>query len=96
MRVLRGFLVVMAFFIFGIGSLILSFVFLPIGCIFLKNNKKREFFCRIIHKLWKFFTGFLIFIRIINIKVENFKNVKGKIIVATHPSFIYSSANRIV
>lgn len=88
MRVLRGFLVVMAFFIFGIGSLILSFVFLPIGCIFLKNNKKREFFCRIIHKLWKFFTGFLIFIRIINIKVENFKNVKGKIIVATHPSLI--------
>lgn len=44
MRVLRGFLVIMAFFIFGIGSLILSFVFLPIGCIFLKNNRKREFF----------------------------------------------------
>lgn len=88
MRVLRGFLVVMAFVIFGIGSLILSFVFLPIGCIFLKNNKKREFFCRIIHKLWKFFTGFLIFLRLIKINVKNFEQVRGKIIVATHPSFI--------
>lgn len=88
MKVLRGFLVILSFIIFGIGSLILSFLFLPIAGIFLKNKQKREYFSKIIHKLWKIFTGFLIFIRIIKIKVENFKNVKGKIIVATHPSFI--------
>lgn len=88
MRYLRGFIVISAFIIFGLGSLILSFVFLPISCIFLKKNQKRKFFCKIIHKLWKFFTEFLIFVRIINLKVDNFENVKGKIIAATHPSLI--------
>lgn len=88
MRILRGFLVVFSFIIFGTGSLILSFLFLPFAGIFFKNEQKREYFSKIIHKLWKFFTEFLIFIKIINLKIENFKNVKGKIITATHPSLI--------
>lgn len=39
-RFIRGFLVVMVFTIFGIGSLLLSFLFLPIGGIFLQGEKK--------------------------------------------------------
>ena len=55
-RFIRGFLVVMVFTIFGIGSLLLSFLFLPIGGISLQGEKKREKFSHIIHKLWHIYT----------------------------------------
>lgn len=87
-RFIRGFLVVMVFTIFGIGSLLLSFLFLPIGGIFLQGEKKREKFSHIIHKLWHIYTQFFVVLNLIKIEKHEVKQVKGKIIVATHPTFI--------
>ncbi len=87
-RFFRGFLVVMLFVIFGLGSLILSFVFLPVGGIFLKGGKKREFFSHIIHKLWHIYTHLFIIFGLIKLDLRNIEQMKGKIIVSTHPSFI--------
>ena len=87
-RFIRGFLVVMVFTIFGIGSLLLSFLFLPIGGIFLQGEKKREKFSHIIHKLWHIYTQFFVVLNLIKIEKHGVKQVKGKIIVATHPTLI--------
>ena len=87
-KFIRGFFVIMVFTIFGIGSLILSFVFLPVGGIFLKGEKKREFFSHIIHKLWNLYTQFFVVLKLIKIEMNNIQQLKGKIIVSTHPTFI--------
>ncbi len=87
-RFIRGFFVVMLFTFFGIGSLILSFVFLPAGGIFLKGEKKREFFSHIIHKLWHGYTQLFVIFGLIKLDLRNIEQMRGKIIVSTHPSFI--------
>lgn len=88
MRYLRGFLVVLLFAIFGVCSLFLGFVFLPAGGMFIKNQNKREGFSRLIHKLWRFYTNLFVKLGLIKIKLNNFEQVRGKIIVSTHPTFI--------
>ncbi len=87
-RFVRGFSVVLLFSIFGVCSLILGFVFLPIGKIFIKHKNKRESFSRLIHKLWHFYTNLFVLLGLIKIKLNNFEQVSGKIIVSTHPTFI--------
>ena len=87
-KFIRGFLVVMLFAIFGLGSLILSFVFLPAGGIFFKGNKKREYFSHLIHKLWHGYTQLFVLFGLIRIKTNNIEQMRGKIIVSTHPTFI--------
>ena len=78
----------MLFAFFGAGSLILSFILIPVGGIFIKGRKKREYFSHFIHKLWAWYTGVLISVGLIKIEQNNVEQMKGKIIVATHPSFI--------
>lgn len=85
-KCLRSFLVVFAFIIFGISSLFLGFVFIPIGKIFIRN--KRKVFSHLIHKLWKGFVEFLIVLKVFKLDLHNVELVRSKIIVATHPSFI--------
>ena len=87
-RFIRGFLVILLFIIFGIGSLILSFILIPVGGIFIKGREKREYFSHFIHKLWAWYTDVLISVGLIKIEKNNVEQMKGKIIVATHPSFI--------
>ena len=87
-RFIRGFLVCMVFAIFGIGSLLLSFLFLPIGGIFWRGEQKREKFSHIIHKLWHVYTQFFVVLGLIKVEKIGVKSVRGKIIVATHPTFI--------
>ena len=87
-RFIRGFLVVMLFVIFGLGSLILSFILLPAGGIFFKGEKKREFFSHIIHKLWHGYTQLFVIFGLIKLDLRNIEQTQGKIIVSTHPSFI--------
>ena len=87
-RFIRGILVVMLFVIFGLGSLILSFVFLPAGGILFKGKKKREFFSHIIHKLWNIYTQLFVICGLIKLNLRNIEQLQGKIIVSTHPSFI--------
>ena len=87
-RFIRGLIVIMLFAFFGAGSLILSFILIPVGGIFIKGRKKREYFSHFIHKLWAWYTGVLISVGLIKIEKNNVEQMKGKIIVATHPSFI--------
>ena len=53
-----------------------------------EDKRKRERFSRLIHKLWHFYTNIFVKLRLIKIKLDNFEQVKGKIIVSTHPTFI--------
>lgn len=87
-KVLRGLLVVLLFSIFGICALILGFLFIPFCSIFIKKEKKREYFSHIIHKLWHFYTNLFVILGLIKIELKNFEKVRGKIIVSTHPTFI--------
>lgn len=85
-RFWRGFLVVLVFVIFGIASLGLGFVCIPIGKLFVKN--KRETFSHLIHKLWRGYVHFLLQLKIFKLDLHNITPLQGKIIVATHPTFI--------
>lgn len=87
-KFIRGILVVLLFAVFGICSLFLGTVILPIGRIFIKNENQRESFSRLIHKLWYFYTHLFVWLGLIKIDLKNFEQVRGKIIVATHPTFI--------
>lgn len=109
-RFLRGFGVVLLFFIFGVCSFFLGFVVLPLLQIFMKfektkdsasqndsensiknekeDKRKRERFSRLIHKLWHFYTNLFVILGLIKIDLNNFEQVRGKIIVSTHPTFI--------
>lgn len=87
-RFLRGLATVLIFVAFGIGSLILAFIYIPIVSIWIKKSQKRHHLVNIIHYLWNIYTGFFVNLKLIKIDVTNFYEPKGKIIVATHPSFI--------
>lgn len=101
-RFIRGFGVVLLFTIFGICSFFLGFVVLPLLQIFMKfeksenslssndskDKKKREKFSRLIHKLWHFYTNLFVKLGLIKINLNNVEQVRGKIIVSTHPTFI--------
>lgn len=87
-RFVRGFLVCMVFAIFGICSLLLSFLCLPIGGMFWRGEQKREKFSHMIHKFWHVYTQFFVILGLIKVEKVNVKSVRGKIIVATHPTFI--------
>lgn len=82
MRKYRSFLVILCFFVFGIGSIILNFLLFP----FIKENK--ELCSDIIYKSWKFFTNLIVFLGLIKIDIKRLEKIENKVIVCTHPSFI--------
>ena len=53
-----------------------------------EDKRKRERFSRLIHKLWHFYTNLFVKLGLIKIDLKNFEQVRGKIIVSTHPTFI--------
>ena len=53
-----------------------------------EDKRKRERFSRLIHKLWHFYTNLFVILGLIKIDLKNFEQVRGKIIVSTHPTFI--------
>ena len=53
-----------------------------------EDKRKRERFSRLIHKLWHFYTNLFVKLGLIKIDLRNFEQVRGKIIVSTHPTFI--------
>lgn len=91
MKLLRSLLVVFLFGFFGIGAIVINYLIFPIGGLFVKKEKKRQYYCDIIHSAWHFFTRVMektgtIKVELIN--SERIENIKSKIIVANHPSFI--------
>ena len=91
MRYLRSLLVVFCFGIFGLGSMVLNFFIFPLINLFCKNCDKTGIYHAIIRCLWRFFLLLLIKLRLIKLDIKDMQaleNIKGKIVVATHPSFI--------
>lgn len=87
----RSFIVLFLFAFFGVGALIISFLIFPYGSVFVKKERRKYFYSNVIHKTWKFFTAMMVKTGIIKVVIENaekIENVRGKIIVANHPSFI--------
>lgn len=82
MKQLRSVITIICFLIFGAGAVIVNFLIFPL----IKKNK--ELCSDIIHNLWKFFTGFLVFIRLIKLDIRKLDKIENKVIVSTHPSFI--------
>lgn len=92
MKAFRSFLMVISFSVFGIGCLLVGFLVIPIINFLIKNNSKRlNIYSCIVHNSWKIFVGFLKFIGVLKLNIENLekiKNIKNSIIVSTHPSYI--------
>jgi 1-acyl-sn-glycerol-3-phosphate acyltransferase len=89
MRIIRGFIVLIQMIIFALGALCIGLFIIPISAIFLKKVSHRRFCANVIHKSWKLFT--IVMQKFGSIKVEtqgDFKDIKGKVIVASHPSLI--------
>lgn len=90
-RFYRSVLTTLLFGLFGAGASVMNFCIFPIAKRVL-NYEKYMFFCSdFIFKIWRFFTGLLILLGIIKLDIKNkeiIENIKNKIIVSTHPSFI--------
>ena len=89
MRIIRGFIVLIQMIIFALGALCIGLFIIPISAIFLKDVSHRKFCANVIHKAWKIFT--IVMQKFGSIKVETigeYENIKGKVIVANHPSLI--------
>lgn len=90
-RVIRSFLCGLCFFVFGIGCMLIGGIIFPI--MLLTNNKKnrRRRLTRVIHISWRMFVGMMCVLQLIKIKCndkEKLKSLRGKIVVANHPSLI--------
>lgn len=90
---IRNFLLVSAFCIFGIGSILIGYIVFPLIKLFFKDNKKKllEIYSLVIRITWRKFLGILKFFGLITIKIDNEEKltlIKNSIIACTHPSFI--------
>ena len=89
MRFIRGFIVLIQMIIFALGALCIGLFIIPISAIVLKGYNHRRFCANVVHKSWKYFT--IVMQKFGSIKVEtngDFNDIKGKVIVASHPSLI--------
>ena len=91
MKLFRSFIVLFLFAFFGCGALIINYIVFPYISLFVKEEEKRKAYCNVIHKTWKFFCTMMQKAGAIKVELTNpekIKNLKGKIIVANHPSYI--------
>src|SRR5574344_1647579 len=92
MKRIRSALIIFAFLFFGFGASILNFFVFPLIHIFIKDKKNRKYkYSDIIHSTWNIFIKFLELLTLIKVNtndIEKLKNIKNKIIVSTHPSFV--------
>lgn len=90
-KIIRSFLVLLSFFIFGIGAVILNFTLFPLAKFFIKDKNLLYFYSDVIHSTWAWFVKLIISFGIMNLNIEDLakiKQTKNKVIVSTHPSFI--------
>ncbi len=89
MKFIRSFLVMAEMSIFGIGALFIGLVLFPVLALFLDENKRRKHYAEIIHKSWKFFIWVIEVTKVIGVRINgNLSDIRGKIVVASHPSLI--------
>lgn len=88
-RFFRAIAVLICVIIFGAGSCLLSFVLFPLGILFVPAGRRRKYFTAVVHYSWKLFTVIIQKAGCVRVTFTgDFENIKGKIIVASHPSFI--------
>ncbi|MBO4480814.1 MAG: 1-acyl-sn-glycerol-3-phosphate acyltransferase [Alphaproteobacteria bacterium] len=91
-RVIRSFLCLLCFVIFGVGALGLGGIIFPIMLFIYRNPaKRRQILSKSIHISWKFFVWLMAGMRLISVRCGNMlqlKTVRGHIIIANHPSLI--------
>lgn len=91
MRFLRSCLTVFCFSLFGFGGLVVGLILFPIFSLFTSTEKKPFILSATVRASWIFFVKVMTFLRLIKVQVkgkQNFKNIKGNIIVANHPTLI--------
>ena len=89
MKFIRGLIVLIQMIIFALGALTIGLLIIPVSAIFLRDVKHRKFCANVIHKSWKIFTKVMCLFGSIKVEfIGDFKDIKGKVIVASHPSLI--------
>lgn len=82
----RAFLVLLEMILFACGALFIGCVLFPILSI---RKNHRKLYAQIIRKSWKFFIFVMEKSGAIKVNINgNLSDIKGKIVVASHPSFI--------
>ena len=89
---LRGYIVVLCFIIFGIGTIFMAYIAFPTIKLLNKDIDKRlHCYSNFIRISWRIFIRFLELIKVIKLNFINYEkltNIKNSVIVSTHPSFI--------
>ena len=91
MKYLRSALIILCFGVFGLGAMVLNFFVFPILKKIYKYEKRTEMYSEIIRHLWRFFINLITALKLIKLEIKDknaLQNIKNKVIVATHPSFI--------
>ena len=91
-RIIRSFLCVICFAIFGAGALGLGGIIFPIMLFVCRRPAaQRRILSQSIHKSWRFFVWLMKIMRLISVRgvdARQMKNLRGHIIIANHPSLI--------
>lgn len=86
MRFIRAIFVLLEMILFAFGALFIGCVIFPVLSVCKKDKKV---FAQVIHNSWKIFIKIMEKSGIIKVRINgNLSDIKGKIVVASHPSFI--------
>ena len=90
----RIFAKLLSLFIFGVGTVLLSIICLPVGMLIFRSKQKLRYHMRhLIYVLFNFFIKFMWLIGVIKVKVDKkdfLKKHGPAIIVANHPAYLDS------
>lgn len=89
MRLWRSILVLLEMILFALGALFIGCVLFPLLSLRYKGNIRRQKFAQIIHDSWNVFIKVMEKSGEIKVHIKGeLSQIKGKIVVASHPSFI--------
>ena len=88
-KLLRSLLSGFCFAIFGLGGIVTGSIIVPILLIFCTKSQQRKTLSLTIHLLWRAFVWIMCKLKLIDVKCDfNDKLIRGKIVIANHPSLI--------
>ena len=89
MRLWRGLLVLLEMILFACGAVYIGCVIFPLLSFRYKGKERRKEFAGIIRRSWKFFISVMENSKEIKVNINgNLSDIRGKVVVASHPSFI--------
>lgn len=89
MKFIRSLIVILEMLIFALGALFIGLVIIPFSTLKYKGVEQKKYCANIVHKAWKLFCKILCAFNTISIKTTgDFGEIKGKLIVASHPSLL--------